>query len=399
MADVALSAPHDTRQLPANDEPALAAIMQDIAKCGYKLLPLGSGEDGKRPLINFVGSKGAPMTLCLKKMSETGSRMYGIRLDGLVVVDIDTDTPEAHEYVRKEFGLSPVVTRTARGVHYWYRSVGFVPRRVRLTGVVIDFKSGDSQYVVGPGSMRPDGTVYRSIGEPLGWKSNLPILRYKPSLQVVSTSGKIRDGVRDDFLWRRGLELASTSECEDEVFEELRAFRDLECENPETVSDAEVRAKARWAWRNRERHTLWRGRNSRAFYCRAASDLLEDYLPASAEKNPPSPSARAYAWKVYTWVTAFHGHRSGSFTLNAPGLIRNRHLKNMTKTQVYDAIALLVSAGLLRRVREPKFGSQKVAALYEIVPDSQLVSLSILQGRVCKGYFIPKYGNAQGRGV
>lgn len=45
------------------------------------------------------------------------SETYGIRLGGALVVDIDTDTPEARAFVNAHFPKSPVRVKTARGWH------------------------------------------------------------------------------------------------------------------------------------------------------------------------------------------------------------------------------------------------------------------------------------------
>ena len=72
------------------------------------------------------------------------------------VVAIDGDNAEACEMIRKRCPATPMMTRTSRGVHYFYRHPGF--RVGQILGVVLDGKQtkidikGDGNYVLAPGS-------------------------------------------------------------------------------------------------------------------------------------------------------------------------------------------------------------------------------------------------------
>ena len=125
---------------------------------GHSLIPLGSGEDGKSPLVRFEGSKRLPLGVIQNRMQQADSAIYGIRLHGMLVVDCDTDNAATAEYVEKRFGASSIQVKTPRGRHHYYRLDGAtVPKRIREDGISIDFKSGANAYVAGPGSVRPDG--------------------------------------------------------------------------------------------------------------------------------------------------------------------------------------------------------------------------------------------------
>ncbi|MBZ9981315.1 bifunctional DNA primase/polymerase [Mesorhizobium sp. BR-1-1-8] len=314
---------------------------------GYKLLPLGDGPDGKKPLVaNWSAARGHSVKTCIELMQKRNSEMYGIRLDGLVVVDCDTDNAATRNYVEQHFGLSPFMTRTARGLHYWFRAGFYVPPKVRLPDISIDFKTGPGSFVVGPDSVRPDnGKVYQAIGSPLGFAARLPIFQATPP-QWQHGSKRAEVGTRDRHLYRRGIELALVADSEAEVFEELCAYRDLECDNPEGVSNAEVRAKARWAWRNRERLYIWGGRNSTFAIHRSATAAL------AAHKNGDDAAL------LYMVLNGAHGHRPEIFfTIVPDGLIAKGHLPNQSKSRIYRDILTLIEVHLVALVRRGHFDS------------------------------------------
>lgn len=95
--------------------------------------------------------------------------MYGIRLDGLAVIDCDTDDPALIAEMEARFGASPGHVRTPRGLHLYYRLFyqATVPN-LRSEGLPVDIKTGPRSYAVGPGSERPDGGLYVPVRGLLG---------------------------------------------------------------------------------------------------------------------------------------------------------------------------------------------------------------------------------------
>lgn len=316
------------------------ATIARLYGAGYKMLPLGDGADGKKPLIgNWSAAKGCSPSTLAQLMGGAGSQMYGIRLDGLLVVDCDTDNPSTRNYVEQHFGLSPCMTRTSRGLHFWYRAGAYVPGKVRLPDISIDFKTGSGSFVVGPGSVRPDnGIVYTPAGAPLGFPASLPVFHAQPPQREVTA--RVKEGNRDGHLFRRAVEQALSADSEAEVFEELCAFRDIECENPESVTDSEIRAKARWAWRNRDRLFLMGGTNS--------TFSTNHRATAALASRPNSGDASL----LYMVLNQNHGHRPGKvFTIIPDGLIAKGHLPCMSRNGIYRARDFLLSADLLEIVK------------------------------------------------
>ncbi len=156
-------------------------LRQEIIRlhtAGFGILPIGAGEDGKKPLLGYKNTPQIPLRNALGAMYDKGSQMYAVRLPGLLVVDIDTDTPEAHAYVEQHFGASTVQVKTPRGMHHYYHLPKGtpIPKSVRLDKIAIDFKGGMNSYVAGPMSIRPDGGQYIPVSGVLG-TTHLPVFQ------------------------------------------------------------------------------------------------------------------------------------------------------------------------------------------------------------------------------
>lgn len=84
---------------------------------------------------------------------------------------IDTDSAEAEEWARKFLTDTPLKTKTHRGWHRFYSSSGAVRNKVHIKtgipGVEPDVR-GDGGYVLAPGSVHPDGTIYLAEGRWFG---------------------------------------------------------------------------------------------------------------------------------------------------------------------------------------------------------------------------------------
>ena len=141
MADVNLDAHADDAAHPRLSA-ELTTLMTQLFSAGFSLLPLG-GSNGKKPIVEFKGRKRLPLGVIVNRMAAGGSLTYGIRLDGLLVIDVDTDAPEARAYVEHRFAASGARTRTKRGFHLYYQFIdGKPPKAVRLPNIAIDFKTG-----------------------------------------------------------------------------------------------------------------------------------------------------------------------------------------------------------------------------------------------------------------
>ena len=230
---------------------------------GHSLIPLGSGEDGKSPLVRFEGSKRLPLGVIQNRMQQADSAIYGIRLHGMIVVDCDTDNAATAEYVEKRFGASSIQVKTPRGRHHYYRlDRATVPKRIREDGISIDFKSGANAYVAGPGSIRLDGGIYVpdvGILEDIG---SLPLFSDTLPDVVVGNAPLISVGGRTFHIWEIARQLVEACDSKEGLFAELQSVRDWECASPENYSDERLSKTVEWIWQKRLDNELWGGAKS-----------------------------------------------------------------------------------------------------------------------------------------
>ena len=140
-------------------------------------------------------------------------REYGVPLGLLAVVD--TDALDVEAWVAAHVPDSPFRATTGRGRHRYYRLVGDAPHFIHRDGHTVEFRHR-GQYVVGPGSVRPDGVVYTADA----WSWNVHDIPFFPvhdygfddgSCGRFSTAGTgepyafpdvVRAGRRHDELFR-----------------------------------------------------------------------------------------------------------------------------------------------------------------------------------------------------
>ena len=98
------------------------------------------------------------------------------------VVAIDLDNEEALAWGRENLPPTPMVCKTGRGEHWYYRHPGIpVANGVGVVkGRKVDLR-GDGGYVVAPPSIHPSGAVYEEIGD---WRIALQNLPPFPSSEL-----------------------------------------------------------------------------------------------------------------------------------------------------------------------------------------------------------------------
>ena len=120
---------------------------------------------------------------------------YGVPLGLLAVADSDTSATE--DWVSKHLPDTPFKVWTGpyhdkspgRGRHRYYRLVGDPPHFVHRDGYAIEFRHR-GQYVIGPGSMRPDGVRY--VPEDWSWNVNdVPFFPVADFLWDDGSCGKV----------------------------------------------------------------------------------------------------------------------------------------------------------------------------------------------------------------
>lgn len=311
---------------------------------GFTLIPLG-GPDGKKPQVRGWHSMKLGLTTVTKRMQVAGSRTYGIRLDGLLVVDLDTDNEATRRYVDEAFPSTPFIVKTGRGEHRYYRHKGPTPKAIRTDDIAIDFKAGSSAFVVGPGSVRPDGKTYRATRDDINVEE-LPLFReYRTPLAPVG-GGKVPEGIRNKALYQRAVEYAPMAEAFDDLLGDLTALRDIEFDDAASVPDSEIMQVAEWAWGLRLEGRLWVGRNSTVQINRMAIDYF------GSIRNGGD------ACLLYNVLLANHGHHPGKEFAIVPDAMIEAGLISMPRARLYRAREFLIEAKFVDLVRSSYRGAK-----------------------------------------
>lgn len=318
------------------------AIRNEVARlkgAGFPLLPLG-GADGKAPLLRAWAGPGLTLARILAPMHRTGSQAYGVRLDGLVVIDCDSEDSALVAQMEARFGQSPVHVNTPRGCHLYYRASGAMPN-LRGEGLPVDIKTGARSYVVGPLSLRPDGGFYDPVKGLLG-KDALQPLR----CAVSPMPAPILTGHRHVELVKEAMRMVELVDSAAELQANLAGIRDDWCVDPTTMPDSELAGIAGWAWKCRLENRIYRGRDSAFPVQRRALDALRSQANGSD------------AIALLMLLEDQHGHKpSKRFPLDFDAM-RKAGLLNLSKPRLRAARRTLEGAGLLRLVCRHRAGSK-----------------------------------------
>lgn len=319
-------------------------IRNEIARlkgAGFHPLPLGGGDAGKAPLIRRWTDPKLTLAQILAPMFRTGSAVYGLRLEGLAVIDCDEDSADLVAAMEARFGASPVQIKTPRGRHLYYRAGGRMPN-LRGEGFPVDIKTGGRSYVVGPLSLRPDGGFYAPAKGLLGVDS-LPTLR-APEAPLVGAM-PIQEGARHVALVREAIAMVEQVTGPGELMARLAALRDDLCDNPATMPDTELRSIAVWAWQQLLKGQIYHGRDSGFRIHRLALDGLRG--------KPGGSDATA----LFVLLTDLHGHVPGKrFALDHQAM-REAGLTDLSARGFRSARRMLEAAGLLQLVGKHLAGS------------------------------------------
>ncbi|MFI0847887.1 bifunctional DNA primase/polymerase [Mesorhizobium sp. IMUNJ 23232] len=343
---------------PWQINPATLVEMRRCYNLGFSLVPLsGDAERAKKPTLKFR-DRALPFDVVVRQMIKERSNAFGIRLAGLIVIDDDTGTPESEKFIRDAFGqVSTYQVATKRGVqHYFRRGTDPRPKNIRLPGVAIDFKTGENEFVVAAGSIRADGVAYRAVVGRLESVDKLPVfMDWRTEAEMAShvddeerrrrpSSGKIANGGRNDFLFRRGLQYARTVDTVDDLIGNLLKDRDIHCDEPADVEDAEVENTARSVWRYKEEGILFSRDNSTYRMPREATKRLLE-IPGGED-----------ALSLLSVLQMQHGHLAGYLFMIIADSMQGRCLPFGQK-RIRRAIDVLISENLL--VRHDRTGTHR----------------------------------------
>lgn len=326
----------------------ILARAAELHEANFILVPLKTDEDpkrknkdGKAPMMQNWQKTHLNPTQFKTRMTEKSSTTYGVRLDDMVVVDIDEKSPDLIFQMQARYGIASVIVETPRGFHLYY---GGRPRNLpdlRQEGLSVDVLSGNQKYVVGPGSIRPSGGRYVEICGKLG-DTALNLFPEMPPQSAsnidVAFSGQFRAdrkvtlGHRNKHLWKSAIKFVQTCESADELFGTLVHLRDEECEEPETLKDPELKGIAHWAFDlhlKGELHAVTRGVYE---VDRRFTELL------SIDSN---------ALALYVVLKSNFGHiPEKNFQLCYQGMMAAKRI-NMSKNRFAAAVKLLIQTGAI----------------------------------------------------
>jgi hypothetical protein len=297
--------------------------MARLHAAGFHLLPLRD----KSAAARGWDKRCLTLAQVLGPMYRAGSSAYGIRLRNLAVLDCDVFDPELVARLEDRFGEAAVHVRTPRGLHLYYAAPLPVRLNLKGEGLPVDVKSGPSAYVVGPGSVRPDGGTYTAVRGALG--GPLTPLRVSPAPRVTPETE------RHHRLVQEAIGMVAYVDGPEELAGNLAFIRDTQFANPETVPDREVEGVAAWAWGKRLANSIFVGRNSSFRVDRAALDRL---------KGRPNASD---AIALLAILTDLHGHAPARCFALVWQSMREAGHTDLTRRRFQAARNALMASGLL----------------------------------------------------
>ena len=147
------------------------------------------------------------------------------RRNRLTIVDVDSQSENIVGDVMGHYGPSPLVSRTPSGGHHVYYRYEGERRRIRdrywrNQNVAVDVLGNG--FVVAPPSRGPKGD-YRFIQGTLDDVEHLPVIQ-RPPLDCTADEEAVREGLRNDQLFRHCMKCAAQAESLDEVIKEAHSF-------------------------------------------------------------------------------------------------------------------------------------------------------------------------------
>lgn len=179
-------------------------------------------------------------------------------ISGIVV--IDSDSPEAEAWCAANLPPTPMMTRTARGFHRYYRrppALPEIPATIRVSDTLgIELKR-DGQYVLSPGSFHPGdkeagippGVMYIEVAP---WPTTLDEVPILPMDLIIDPSGitahrpsvllpeSVDSGSRNNTLFREGCKLRRLGYDETEIRAALTVVNQNRCRPPLNAREVET---------------------------------------------------------------------------------------------------------------------------------------------------------------
>ncbi|SFB82544.1 bifunctional DNA primase/polymerase [Tropicimonas isoalkanivorans] len=223
-----------------------AEHVADYVNAGLVAFPVDAR--AKRPLVRNWERAGTNASRAWASNPRfAGAEGIGIRMGGIVEVDVDAAGDAWLQSAVERFGDTPVRIRTASGKgKLWYRGNG-EGRRIRpFRGLPIDVLGGG--FTIAPPSWREDlGAAYRFLSGSVANLNDLPTIRAGALEDGYTRAAEgVQDGERNNALWRHCMTQARF--CDD-----VEALIDVAASwagsFPDPLGLVEVERCARSAWR------------------------------------------------------------------------------------------------------------------------------------------------------
>lgn len=318
-----------------------------------------------------------PLETVLAIMRKNNSCTYGIRLDGLAVVDCDSWNDSTRNFVEVSVPTACFQVITSRGRHLYFRNGQPMPKVFRRDGIQIDFKHGHNHFVLGPGSVRPDGKSYSALSASMPRMEELGEFQFitnasenpvqsafeNTSGSIVSTqaftSKLVPVGKRNNAAFRQAIRYAKDDLTREEMLEALSLWVNIHCENPAEflVSDANNICDS--ACRMRAEGRLYHSRQSEFRVSRAALNLI--MIKGGA--------ASGNILLLYSYLQAQHGHRGNMpFAIVSDAIAKSPKFR-CGKSTIDRSKQALKQMALIKLLRK---GKHMEPDLYVLTPIGQI---------------------------
>ena len=323
----------------------ILARAAELRNVNLVTLPLGAKENGKAALVKGWQKNRLTQTRFDKLMISKGSTMYGVRLDDMVVLDLDEKDPELVDELEARFGTCSVKVATPRGIHLYYSGLLAVFPDLKAEGLAVDVLSGSSSYTVGPLSTRPCGGRYVEMCGTLG-ETKLNPFQYSvpqvpsnaltpPTVQFLP-DGKVAEGYRHPHMRKLSVRLVALCQTFDELFENLLHARDDDCSDPKSFPDTEVFDIAKWAFDKHDKGKLYGSTRGVVKIDRRFIDILSD------DSN---------ALTLYVILQSNFGHITGKTFKLIFNSMKEASLINMSERGFVRALEKLIKTGAIEVVQ------------------------------------------------
>ena len=320
-----------------------------ITRHNFEVMPL-SGTDGKKPRVWAFKNRTIHHREAIRLLETGEISTFGVRLNGLTVIDVDAKNWDHVVAVQSLLGTSSFIVETGRGYHLYYRGEN---RFKNPFSFPVDVKSGWNSYVVGPHSVRPDGVVYMpskgNLIDPPLTACNMPTSLLRKShtplynQMSVNQNGKVRLGDRHKYLLSAAWRLADECVDAEELAIKLKWHAVEKCVGAENIATKELEDIASWIW----------GRESRGK--RYSEEYSEVKISRSVIKRLIGLSGGFDTLALYVLLSDKHLHMGKDFAINFSGMKRAQ-LTDLGRDRFNRAKKLLLELGLIQRAKNYKVG-------------------------------------------